>query len=106
MRRLGLIYTEQVGITALSGSVSISPEQIRLAHERVTPIYEASGEVNMLEISPNASELDICAVLLASGISASAITGLDNYTPTDKPRRYSISIASEIGENVYELKEL
>ncbi len=104
MRLPGLIHSDSAPYLALPGFVSMTPEQIRLAHEKVTPVYGSNGEVEMLDVAPSATTEDIFAVLAASGVTISAITGLEHVDPLGRNTRYSIAAAPEIGERAINLK--
>jgi len=98
------LINAEVNPLCLPGAISFTPVQIRAAHDRVTPIYEASGKVTQLEISPNASTTDICAVLLACGVTVDAIVGDQILDELSRPLRYAIVPAPEIGEHVISLE--
>ena len=98
-----LIYAEGAPL-ALPGAISFTAGEIRNAHDRVTPICEGDGTVHSLEISPDASANDICAVLASCGILVTGIVGVQELDQLSVPLRYNLKSAPEIGEGVISLE--
>jgi hypothetical protein len=97
MRIQSLIHSEHEPAGLLPGSSTFPPDVIRDAHKRVTPVYDAGGNVQFVEIDPKATTTDICAVLTSCGIPVAALTGLDEIDPFSRPQRYQLAPAAEIG---------
>jgi len=98
-----LIHSESAPL-ALPGEISFSSRQIRAAHDKVTPVYDANGSVNCLEIKPGASATEICAVLISCGIHVTGIVDSQALDPLGITLRYKITPASEIGDGAISLE--
>lgn len=91
------------GIILLPGETNYSHTQIIQAHKNVIPIYDENGNVSHLDVAPEASTSDICAVLASCGIPVAAIADLQELDPLRIPLRYQINQAPEIGVDVITL---
>ncbi|MBP9670227.1 hypothetical protein KBD75_02395 [Candidatus Woesebacteria bacterium] len=97
-----LIHSEGAPL-ALPGAISFTVQEIRKAHDKVTPVYDADGTVNCLEIKPRASATDICTVLSSCGIPVAGIIGDQALDRLGLPLRYIITPAPEIGDDIISL---